>query len=576
MQEGILSLMQLPRTTVAVLNLREAKQPYIVVLTNPTTGGVTASYAMLGDVQIAEPGALIGFAGPRVIEQTIREKLPEGFQRAEYLRDHGMVDMVVHRKELRATISRLCRLMTKAPAAARSLPVPVERRMSGAGASRAREATEALIARLGQLHPKQIDLSLGRLERLLARLGHPERKLPPVIHVAGTNGKGSAIAFLRAMLEAAGHGVHVYTSPNLVRFNERFRLAHRGTGRLVGDEALAEALMDCERANAEDAITFFEITTAAAFLLFSRHPGRRAAFGSRPRRQVRRHQRDRAAARQPHHAGLDRPHRIPRLDAERDRRRESGNPEAGRSGDPRPPGAAKPLRRSSAKPSGSAPSSSSSGQHWQAYEERGRLVYSDEAGLLDLPRPRLVGAHQIENAGAAIAALRAANAFAVPAAAIEAGMIRVDWPARMQRLGHGRLAARLPEGAELWLDGGHNVAGAAAVAIALAELEEKVPRPLVLVAGLLFTKDADGFLACFSGLARHLFAVPVPAETARTPEQVAASAARAGLMAETAPSVEAALDRVQALGLEMPPRVLITGSLYLAGQVLALNGTPPV
>ncbi len=361
-----------------------------------------------------------------------------------------------------------------------------------------------------------------------------------------------------------------------MRFNERFRLAHRGTGRLVGDEALAEALMDCERANAEDSITFFEITTAAAFLLFSRHPADvlllEVGLGGRL---------DATNVIERPLASLIMPVSIDHTEFLGPTLNEIAAEKAGilkprRARDPRAARSRTRLRRSSGEAARIGARLFVSGEHWQAYEERGRLVYSDESGLLDLPRPRLVGPHQIENAGAAIATLRAANAFAVPAAAVEAGMIRVDWPARMQRLGHGRLAARLPEGSELWLDGGHNVAGAAAVAIALAELEEKVPRPLVLVAGLLFTKDADGFLACFSGLARHLFAVPVPAETARTPEQVAASAARAGLMAETAPSVEAALDRVQALGLEMPPRVLITGSLYLAGQVLALNGTPPV
>ena len=208
MQEGILSLMQMPRTTVGVQMLREAKQPYIVVLTNPTTGGVTASYAMLGDVQIAEPGALIGFAGARVIEQTIREKLPEGFQRAEYLKDHGMVDMVVHRHELRATLARLCRLLTKSPAVETAVEArsPGHRRGPdrpgrgcGAGSTPGVNASAArrdqplgeLIARLSALHPERIDLSLERMQRLLRRLKHPERELPPVIHVAGTNGKGS-------------------------------------------------------------------------------------------------------------------------------------------------------------------------------------------------------------------------------------------------------------------------------------------------------------------------------------------------------------------------------------------------
>src|SRR5262249_28167679 len=291
MQEGIFSLMQLPRTTLAVQMLRGAGRPYIVVLTTPTTGGVTASYAMLGDVHIAEPGALIGFAGPRVIEQTIREKLPDGFQRAEYLRDHGMVDMVVHRRDLRPTLANLCRLLTKArpkpPVDKLPLPAAGARRSCGSRADCERAARrsrggawndqdmtpiESIVARLTALHPKRIDLSLDRVWRILAALGHPERRLPPAIHVAGTNGKGSTIAFMRAILEAAGLRVHVYTSPHLVRFNERFRLGAAGEGRLVSDEELGNALDECERVNAGAPITIFEITTAAGLVLFARSP----------------------------------------------------------------------------------------------------------------------------------------------------------------------------------------------------------------------------------------------------------------------------------------------------------------
>jgi dihydrofolate synthase/folylpolyglutamate synthase len=182
----------------------------------------------------------------------------------------------------------------------------------------------------------------------------------------------------------------------------------------------------------------------------------------------------------------------------------------------------------------------------------------------------------VENAGLAVAALRATRAFDIPVAAYEAGMRHVEWPARMQRLGAGRLVQKLPRGGELWLDGGHNVAGAAATAAAIVELEERVARPLVLVVGMLASKDAEGFLACFSDLARHVFAVPAPGEAARPPAEIAAAAARAGLSAETAANVEEALERVAALELETAPRVVVTGSLYLAGEVLMRNGTPPV
>ena len=292
MQEGILSLMQMPRTTVGVQMLREAKLPYIVVLTNPTTGGVTASYAMLGDVQIAEPGALIGFAGARVIEQTIREKLPDGFQRAEYLKDHGMVDMVVHRHELRPTLARLCRLLTKSPA----LETALEARQPhghrpGARSSRRRTRRRLRPTRERCLPPnraaaRRIDRAavdaaseaasisaLERMQRLLERLDHPERKLPPVIHVAGTNGKGSTIAYLRAILEAAGLRVHVYTSPYLVRFNECFRIGCAGGGVLVGDDELRAALRTLRaRQCAARRSRCSRSKTAAAFCLFAQHP----------------------------------------------------------------------------------------------------------------------------------------------------------------------------------------------------------------------------------------------------------------------------------------------------------------
>ena len=285
MQEGILSLMQMPRTTVGVDMLREAGLPYIVVLTDPTTGGVSASYAMLGDVQIAEPGALIGFSGPRVIEQTIRERLPDGFQRAEYLLDHGMIDMIVHRHQLKPTLSRLLQLMLKRPA---SRPALTNGQLNGQangpdeqsgpraghslqptlGMNQLPAPSEAVLERLLKLHPKRIDLVLERIERLLAALGHPERKLPPVFHIAGTNGKGSVCAYLRAIMEANGKRVHVYTSPHLVHFHERVRLA----GKLISEDELAATLLECERANAAAPITFFEITTAAAILAFSRVP----------------------------------------------------------------------------------------------------------------------------------------------------------------------------------------------------------------------------------------------------------------------------------------------------------------
>jgi dihydrofolate synthase/folylpolyglutamate synthase len=216
------------------------------------------------------------------------------------------------------------------------------------------------------------------------------------------------------------------------------------------------------------------------------------------------------------------------------------------------------------------------GEDWTATEERGRLVYQDEDGLLDLPAPKLLGRHQFENAGLAIATLRGVAGLKLPPAAFEAGVVNADWPARLQRLAQGRLAALVPPGGELWLDGGHNPDGSRATASALADLEERVSRPLVLVVGMLSSKDAPGFLGNFAGLARHVVAVPIAGqENTIAPETIAAIARAAGIPAAGRDSVEAALAAIGRLGLDPPPRILITGSLYLAGQVLAANGTLP-
>jgi len=441
-------------------------------------------------------------------------------------------------------------------------------------ATGANNPTDALIERLGALHPKKIDLSLGRLQRLLTRLGNPEKRLPPTIHVAGTNGKGSTVAFLRAMLEAAGKGVHVYTSPSLVRFHERIRLARAGGSVIVDDERLFEALSAAEKMNAGDPITFFEITTAAGFLLFAQEPADilllETGLGGRldATNVV---ERPLASVITP--ISMDHTEHLgPTLEVI-----------AGEKAGILKRGAPAIIARQEAVPLEVLERTARklgiktfvSGEEWHAHEERGRLVYSDDNGLLDLPRPRLFGRHQVENAGTAIATLRALESLSVPAMAYEEGLQRADWPARMQRLGTGKLIRLLPEGAELWLDGGHNVAGGMAVTAALAELEDRVSRPLVLVAGMLTTKDSEGFFACFTGMARALFAVPVPGEASRKPEDLAAAAAHAGLEATAASGVEDALKKIAALHWEAPPRVLITGSLYLAGEVLDLNGTPP-
>jgi dihydrofolate synthase / folylpolyglutamate synthase len=437
---------------------------------------------------------------------------------------------------------------------------------------------DSAVARLSALHPKLIDLSLDRMQRILAALGHPERRLPPVIHVAGTNGKGSTIAFMRAVLEAAGLSVHVYTSPHLVRFNERFRIGGRDKqrgGRLAGDDELAEVLEQCEAANAGGAITVFEITTAAGLLLFARHPADvlllEVGLGGRldatnvidcPLATVitpvsfdhAEHLGDSIGAIAHEKAGILK-RGVPAIVAAQPREalvaigRQAALVEA-------------PIRIA--------------GEDWTATEERGRLVYQDDAGLLDLPAPRLYGRHQFENAGVAIATLRASARLKLSPAAFESGIAKADWPARMQRLGQGPLARLIPIHGEVWLDGGHNADGGRAIANALADLEERVSRPLVLVVGMLATKDCESFLRNFTGLVRRLVAVPIPRQANSLPaEAVAEVARRVGIPADLGHDVPSALVAIANFGLEPPPRVLITGSLYLAGEVLKGNGTVP-
>ncbi len=429
---------------------------------------------------------------------------------------------------------------------------------------------DATLARLLALHPKLIDLSLGRIERLLARLDHPERKVPPVIHVAGTNGKGSTVAFMRAILEAAGKSVHVYTSPHLVRFNERFRVA----GRLVQDDVLDAALGECERVNGGEPITVFEITTAAGFLLFSQYPadalllevglgGRLDATNviDKPLASVitpvsldhAEYLGDTIESVAAEKAGILK-RRVPAIIA------------------PQTQAAMSVIETAAARVR--APLNNA-GEHWMVSEERGRLVYQDDDGLLDLPSPKLTGRHQFINAGTAIAALRVAG-MALPPVAFEAGLLKADWPARMQRLSHGPLASLAPDGSEVWLDGGHNPDGGHAIAATLGSLEERVSRRLVVIVGMLQTKDCEGFLRNFAGLTRLLFAVPIPnQDKSMAAQDLRDAAKRAGIPAQDAASVEAALEAIGKLGLSPAPRIVITGSLYLAGEVLKANGTLP-
>ena len=434
--------------------------------------------------------------------------------------------------------------------------------------------SDAILERLTALHPKKIDLSLERVETLLERLDRPQDRVPPVIHVGGTNGKGSTIAFLRAMLEAAGRRVHVYTSPHLVRFHERIRLAREGGSRFVDEADLAATLEHCERVNGGAPITFFEMTTAAAFRLFAERPADvlllEVGLGGRfdatnvvasPLASVvtpvsMDHVEflgDTVAKIAREKAGIFKRGRPALLGLQSDAALDVLQREARRAG--------APLRVAD--------------RDFSAREEHGRLLFEDEDGLIDLPLPRLAGRHQHANAALALATLRAVVP-GIEAAAVERGVATADWPGRMQRLTKGALADLAPAGAELWLDGGHNEDGGRALGQAIADLEDKVPRPLVVVCGTLATKDTTAFLRAFAGLAQEVIAVPVEGEHAGRPARdVAACAAMAGLPSAACSGVADALAYLRARTWPTAPRVLVCGSLYLAGAVLAENGTPP-
>ncbi|WP_408004215.1 bifunctional folylpolyglutamate synthase/dihydrofolate synthase [Pseudooceanicola algae] len=410
-----------------------------------------------------------------------------------------------------------------------------------------------------QLHPKVIDLVLDRVWRLLAALDHPEDRLPPVIHLAGTNGKGSTQAMLRAGIEGAGQSTHAYTSPHLVRFHERIRLA----GELISEDALSALLDECLAANGPDAITYFEITTCAALLAFARTPadwclletglgGRLDATNvvARPALTVI------TPISMDHESFLG--DTIAQIAAEKAGILKPGVPcIVG----PQQPEALEVLETRAAETGATL---LVHGQDWQVWSEHGRMVVQDLNGLLDLPLPNLPGAHQLQNAGAAVAALRH---LGFDAAACEAAVTQAEWPARLQRLRKGPLCDSAP-GIELLLDGGHNPAAGAALAAHLTSLPA---RPTHMICGMLNTKDVRGYLRPLTPKITSLQAVSIPGVTATLSAAETATAARdCGYEASEAASVEAALAAIQAS--DPTARVLICGSLYLAGTVLEANG----
>lgn len=419
--------------------------------------------------------------------------------------------------------------------------------------------SDVILQRMMALHPKIIDLTLDRVWRLLEKVGNPQDRLPPVIHVAGTNGKGSTQAMIRAGLEAEGKKVHAYTSPHLARFHERIRLA----GELITEAALTEVLDRAYKSNGSDPITYFEITTVAAIMAFAETPADftllEVGLGGR----------------------LDATNVIAKpaltiiTPVDLDHQQYLGETLAEIAGEkagiikrgvpcvvgPQLDEGLEVIERVAARNSAAL---YAYGQYYHVSTERGRLIYQDERGLLDLPLPNLPGPHQIQNAGGAIAALRI---LGFGEEACEVAVTKAFWPARMQHMKAGRLVD-LAKPAELWLDGGHNPHAGRALAETLLALPD---RSIHLICGMLNTKDIGGYLRPLGKIAKSLTALSIPGEANTLPAEVTAEEARkAGFEATTAASVDEAITAIT----EKDPnaRILICGSLYLAGHVLRENG----
>ena len=426
--------------------------------------------------------------------------------------------------------------------------------------------TDAILKRLTALYPKFMDLQLDRELRLLAELGNPQAHLPPVIHVAGTNGKGSTIAYLRAFLEAAGKRVHVFTSPHLVRFNERIRLA----GKLVESRQLNDMLERVEAINAGRPITQFEITTSAALKMFAETPADYLLLevgmgGTYDSTNV-----------VDHPAGViitpvDLDHQaylgntVARIAVNKAGILKRGSPAVvGRQIDEGLATIERAAARLKITPF-------VQGRDYDGYASDGRLNYQDEDGLLDLPPPALIGHHQYDNAALAIAAARH---FKLPVTDkhIAEGLRSVVWPARLQPL-KGRLRDMLPRADELWLDGGHNAHGAAALALSLEEMNAARPKPLVLILGMMNTRPPADFLEPFRAMAPKVLTLGIPGELNAHPAQfIASEGVKAGFDAKPCRALVTALKHAAEV---KNARVVICGSLYLAGYILDRNGTPP-
>jgi dihydrofolate synthase/folylpolyglutamate synthase len=440
-------------------------------------------------------------------------------------------------------------------------------------------ATSAeLLKFLEKLHPKLIDLSLERIATLLERLGAPHRRLPPVIHVAGTNGKGSTVAFLRAMLEAAGRRVHTYTSPHLVAFNERIRLAREpGVSSDIREDELVDVLTRVIEANAGDPMTFFEMTTAAAFLAFAETPadvvllevglgGRLDATNLVARPAV----------------SVITPISLDHTELLAPTEPEIAVEKAGIIKPDVPVVVGPQAAEVTEVLEGIAAQRGAQlylwGSDFDAYEQNGRLVYQDETRVLDTRLPELLGRHQIVNAGVAIAALiHATLPEAVPEDALDRGLATARWPARMSRLNAGALSKITGEATEIWLDGGHNPSAGTALAQYLAELEDRAQKPTFLIVGMMKRKDVEGFIKPFQDLAREVIAVPIIGheDGALAVGELADRISEAGLPVCEATGVLDAMRQIIAVE-PGEKRILICGSLYLAGRVLAFDRCGPV
>lgn len=418
---------------------------------------------------------------------------------------------------------------------------------------------QAELDRLAQLSPGGDRLGLERITELLERLGNPQHSLPPVFHVAGTNGKGSTTAFLRAALEAAGHRVHVFTSPHLVRFNERIRLA----GRLIDDDQLAELLHEVLDASDGIGPSFFEATAAVAFLAFARVPADalvlEVGMGGRldATNVVERPAVTGIAA-----LGFDHQQWLGETLAE------IAGEKAGvaRPGVPLVTLAYSPDAAASVRAAAMATGAPLflQGEQWSSGTSDGHLNYRDARGTLDLPLPALPGMHQADNAALAAAMLRHQQALTVPESALAQAMTEVRWPARLQKLRPGPLVGTR----DVWLDGGHNAQAAEVLAASIGALT--AGRPLHLIVGALTTKDASGLLAPFCGKVEHVHAIGFNHPLAMAAEALAATAVAQGLPASASPDLHSALASVP-----QDAAILIAGSLYLAGEVLALNNEAP-